>query len=55
MTYTPERTGQVNHLPLVMGICGAYAFAPYHTGRKFIEERQTDSRMNPILTKHRIQ
>ena len=39
MAYAPERTGQVNHLPLVMGICGAYAFAPYPTGRKLIEER----------------
>lgn len=36
MAYAPERTGQVNHLPIIMGICGAYAFAPYPDDRKFI-------------------
>ena len=39
MAYIPERTGQANHLPIIMDICGAYAFAPYPTGRNFSEDR----------------
>ena len=39
MAYTAERTGQVNHLPIIMGICEAYATRPYPNGRNFIEER----------------
>ena len=39
MAYTPERTGQVNHLPIIIGICGAYAIRPYPNGQKFIEDR----------------
>ena len=39
MTYAPARTERVNHLPIIMGICGAYAIRPYPNGRKVIEDR----------------
>ena len=29
MTYAPKCTERRNHLPIVMGICGAYAIRPY--------------------------
>ena len=55
MAYTPERIGETSHLPIIMGICGAYAIRPYPNGRKLIEDRLADSSMNPILTDYRIQ
>ena len=27
--YAPGRTGRINHLPMIMGICGAYAIRRY--------------------------
>ena len=29
MAYAPARTERMNHLPIVMGIRGAYALRPY--------------------------
>ena len=29
IAYAPERIGRINHLPMIMGIRGAYAIRPY--------------------------
>ena len=39
MAYAPARTRFANHLPIVMGIRGAYAIRPYTGTLKMNEDR----------------
>ena len=54
MAYALARTGRLNHLPINIGIRGAYAIRPYPTGRKMDEERAACGTANPILDGDRI-